>query len=290
MNVEDLDFAKLRAFQVVASNGTLGAAATRLKLTVPAISAKLRRLEDLAGAKLFTRLPNRLALTPAGERFLAEVSPLIEAAERAVSKLNLQTQQTGSVSISVGSDYAWYFVPKLDAFLSNHPNVQLTMRIYRSSEATLALQKGQLDLCLGVFSKIPKGIETRTAVSSTLSLIFKSDKHGVPTDLSRMMRGRLIVAPRGTPTRNLIQRSLGLLPSQPSAYFECPTCQTAAALVSVGAGPAVIHSICLEQVSGQKLNSIDLGPRFGALPFVVLFRRATLTSPLLRALVNQLST
>ena len=43
MRLEDLDFSKLRAFQLVAQEGSLKAAAAKLRLTVSAVSAKLTR-------------------------------------------------------------------------------------------------------------------------------------------------------------------------------------------------------------------------------------------------------
>ncbi|HEX2725491.1 MAG TPA: LysR substrate-binding domain-containing protein, partial [Beijerinckiaceae bacterium] len=127
-----------------------------------------------------------------------------------------------------------------------------------------------------------------TATSSTLSLIFRPDASSAHTDLSKIMRERLIVAPRGNTMRNVIQRSLALLPARPSSYLECPTCQTAAALVAGGMGPAIIHSICLQHMSGLNLSSIDLGPRFGTVPLVVMSRRQAMRGPLLKRLVNEL--
>src|SRR6476469_10091787 len=109
MRVEDLDFAKLRAFQLVATHGTLGAAATQLGLTIPAISAKLKRLDEVIGVPLFKRLPNGLALTPAGERFLRDLGPLIHDAELAIERAHAASREssdeTGSISVAIGNDY-----------------------------------------------------------------------------------------------------------------------------------------------------------------------------------------
>ena len=51
----DLDLNLLRVFAVVAEAGSVTAAATRLYLTQPGVSAALRRLTDVVGAPLFVR-------------------------------------------------------------------------------------------------------------------------------------------------------------------------------------------------------------------------------------------
>ena len=91
MRIEDLDFSKLRAFQLVASHGTLAAAATQLGLTIPAVSAKLKRLDQVLGVPLFRRLPNGLAITSAGERYLRDGTWLLQEAEQAVARVQSQT-------------------------------------------------------------------------------------------------------------------------------------------------------------------------------------------------------
>ena len=80
----DLDLNLLRVFAVVAECGSVTAAAARLYLTQPAVSAALRRLTTAIGAPLFVRQGRGLALTGRGQRLRATVAahlpPLVEAA------------------------------------------------------------------------------------------------------------------------------------------------------------------------------------------------------------------
>ena len=48
--IDALDFAKLRAFELVVRHGTLQVAAARLNLTVSAVSTQIKRLEEIVGA------------------------------------------------------------------------------------------------------------------------------------------------------------------------------------------------------------------------------------------------
>ena len=71
---KDLDLNLLRIFVVVAEEGSITRAASRLYVTQPAVSASMRRLAEFVGAELFVRQGRGLALTPRGARILAVAS------------------------------------------------------------------------------------------------------------------------------------------------------------------------------------------------------------------------
>ncbi|WP_437654850.1 LysR family transcriptional regulator [Sorangium sp. So ce1182] len=75
----DLDLNLLRVFAVVVDTGSVTAAASRLYLTQPAVSAALRRLTAAVGAPLFVRRGRGLALTSRGERLHATLVPHLHA-------------------------------------------------------------------------------------------------------------------------------------------------------------------------------------------------------------------
>jgi DNA-binding transcriptional LysR family regulator len=271
MRIEDLDFGKLRAFQIVADEGSLRAAATKLRLTASAISAKLNRLEEILDVVLFERRPKSLVLTAAGERLRAEIAPLLSEAERALGRFSANPHEQGSVSIAVGGDYVWYFVPRLNQFWTQFPNVEVNIRVYRSSQALAALQNNEIDFCMGFYSRIPPGIEVATVTRSQFSLIYTGEPGARPR-ISDVVRDRLIVAPRGSATRRLVREATDLFPEGKRTLLECPTCQSAIDLVDRGAGPALVHTVCVEGRLPPRLQRLDLGTDFGVTPFLVLYR------------------
>ena len=88
--VDQLDFSKLRAFELVARHGTLQVAAARLNLTVSAVSTQIKRLEEIVGTELFLRTPGKLAITAEGERLAADTRSLLDAAQKALIRLHEQ--------------------------------------------------------------------------------------------------------------------------------------------------------------------------------------------------------
>lgn len=284
--VDTLDFAKLRAFELVVRHGTLQVAAARLNLTVSAVSTQIKRLEEIVGAKLFERTPGRLTITAAGERFAADTRELLEAAERALTRLDETVGHSGHVDLSLGADYAWLFMPKIDSFSARHPKITTTIRIHRGTEAMTALQKGQVDFCIGAFVRRPKGVRVTTVATSTMSMIFRG--RDVPDAASPFaaVRDRLIIAPRSATVRARV----GKWPELKGTvnFLECPTCHTAIDLVKRESGPAIVHTLCLDQAETTDIRSIDLGKGHGVEQVIVAYKASTLKQPIMKDLLDWL--
>ncbi len=285
--VHELDLAKLRAFEIVARNGTLQVAAARLNLTVSAISTQIKRLEEILGVDLFRRTPSKLIITPEGERFAADVTGLLDAAERALTRLQQGGSHSGHVNLSLGGDYAWMFMPRIDSFSAQHPKITTTIKIHRATESMTALQKGQADFSIGAFLRRPKGVRFRTVATSTMSIIFNERDRPDPQSPLSAVGDRLLVAPRSATVRARLANSRQLKPSL--NYLECPTCHTAIDLVRRQSGPAIVHSLCLRQVDAGGIRAIDLGKAFGVEQFVVAYKAGTVKEPVMRDLLEWLT-
>ena len=73
-----LEDSKIRAFLTIVQLGSFTAAARKLGLTQPAVSAQIASLEQALGVTLFER-GRELSLTPPGEHFLGYALRIQEA-------------------------------------------------------------------------------------------------------------------------------------------------------------------------------------------------------------------
>jgi DNA-binding transcriptional LysR family regulator len=284
--VDELDFSKLRAFELVARHGTLRVAAARLNLTVSAVSTQIKRLEEIVGTELFRRTPGKLAITAEGERFAADTRQLLDAAQRVLIRLREQAAHSGHVNLSLGADYAWLFMPKIDSFLARHPSITTAIRIHRGTEAMTALEKGEVDFCIGAFLRRPRGARFHTVATSTMSMIFRGRKLADVSPFSAV-HDRLIVAPRSATVRTRLAKSQQLKRS--INYLECPTCHTAIDLVNRESGPAIVHSLCLGQGKRNGISVVDLGDGFGIEQIVIAYKASTLKQSLMSDLFEWLT-
>jgi DNA-binding transcriptional LysR family regulator len=98
------DWGDLRIFLTLAREGNLTAAARRLEVSHPTVARRIKALEDTIGTRLFDRLPDRFALTAAGEELLVDAQAMERAAEsihRRSAGLAADTAH-GTVRLSAG--------------------------------------------------------------------------------------------------------------------------------------------------------------------------------------------
>ena len=82
MSISRIALYHLETLLWIARLGTFGAAAERLNTTQPAISARVRELENLVGKQLFRREGRTMTLTPAGRQLVRESEPSSVATAR----------------------------------------------------------------------------------------------------------------------------------------------------------------------------------------------------------------
>src|SRR5688572_2876439 len=80
----DLEMGELRSLVVLAEQRHFGRAAELLGVSQPALSKRLRRLEDKVGGALFVRGYRAVTLTEPGRVFLERAKALVREAAQAV--------------------------------------------------------------------------------------------------------------------------------------------------------------------------------------------------------------
>lgn len=96
-----LNFNHLYYFHVIATEGSIRAAAERLRVTQPTVSEQLRILERSLGVELFERASGGLKLTQAGQEAFQHTTTMFVAGERLVEALG-QRDSMPEVLLRVG--------------------------------------------------------------------------------------------------------------------------------------------------------------------------------------------
>lgn len=119
--------ASLRFFEAAARKLSFRKAAAELHVTDGAVSQQIKHLEEALGQKLFLRLPRRIALTEAGERFAVTVRKAlaeIEDEARAISAGGTRTE----ICVRVNPSFALrWLMPRIGDFYTKHPGRKLFM-------------------------------------------------------------------------------------------------------------------------------------------------------------------
>lgn len=143
-----LDIPLLQSFIDLAATGSFTSTAARVHRTQSAVSAQIRRLEDMLGARLFERTTRSVVLTPAGERLLPHALAVVGAAA-ALSARFQDGDVEGDVRLGCPEDVAGADLPGiLSDFAAAHPRVRLHVRCDLTLHLVEQFEAGAFDLIL----------------------------------------------------------------------------------------------------------------------------------------------
>src|SRR5882724_379710 len=170
IDIRKLDMTLLLVFLEVMRHRKLTLVAERLGLTQSSISHSPRRLRDVFGDELFLRRSNGVEPTSRARELEPIVRGVIEALRGAI-----KTDQPfapgnvrGVVRISMPDHYcALMGAPLLRLIGKCAPNLQLSIRPLVRRAALGALGANDIDLALGLFWKLPKGISGQQLFEET---------------------------------------------------------------------------------------------------------------------------
>lgn len=236
---------QLRAFVAVAEQGGFTPAARELHLTQSALSVLIRELERQLGVRVFDRTTRSVALTAAG----SELFPVIQKVLADLSSAVLNSQELvanarGRVSFAASPLLSSTVMPELiQKFSERYPGVQVAVRDSVESTVQQKVQRGEVDLGLGAFTRAEQDV-LGEPVFADEHLLACPRSHALAqrtsVDLRALRSVSLILFPRGNSTRDIVDQRFVELGISPTPTYEVVFLWTAVAMVNAGLGFAVV--------------------------------------------------
>ncbi len=127
--------------------GTFAAAAQRLNTTQPAISARVREIEEQLGVPLFQREGRRMVLSARGRRLVQATEPLYHGLEQVLLEASDFAGATASVRIGAGEIAAASCLPSfIQAIERDRPGVAMEIEIDLTAPLLHQLLNGTRDI------------------------------------------------------------------------------------------------------------------------------------------------
>lgn len=232
-------------FWVIAREKGISAASIKLRLSQPALSLQLRKLEEACGQKLFERVGRRLVLSEYGTSIYPAVDDLFHSASHveqilqggALGKRKL-LRVGASASLSKNLQYQ-FFAPLL-----NDPEIQLDIFNGQTSELSKKLSDFELDL---VLTNSPLRLDGRVFVSREVAdfpcvLVAKYSFPGKSVNEILQHEPLFLPAP-GSVLREKIENYFGENNIQPKIVAEIDDTALLRLFITGGSGVGVIPSI-----------------------------------------------
>lgn len=146
-----IKYRHLQCFLEVSRQGSVGRAADVLALTQPAVSKKLKELEDMLGVRLLERSKKGVELTPFGEVFISFAGTSVAALREGANSVAL-AKQKGRARLSIGvlPTVAACLLPSVvEQFRTSGLDVTLNIVSAQNTLLLSQLRVGELDLVIG---------------------------------------------------------------------------------------------------------------------------------------------
>lgn len=168
-----LEIAELETFLWVVREGSFSVAARKLHLSQPAVTNRVRRLEDKLRVRLLLRTTRRVEPTPDGVL-------LRDAAEQAVAGLREVIRKFQSVSDSDRNLVTVVVTPMLSAtvmpalihaYRERYPDVNIVLRDLPYEQVIRSVAEGNADMAVAALDSAPRGLHFQSLAEEKMTLV-----------------------------------------------------------------------------------------------------------------------
>lgn len=259
-----VDLVTFELLELIASTGTVTAAAAAMGISQQAASARLDRAERTLGVRLVTRGVGGSTLTEHGGMVLEWARPVLVAARRAETSLEALRDRDGSVVVAASQTIAEFPLPTwLQALHRMEPQSQVRLLSGNSADVVQQVRTGVARLGFIERPDVPPDLRSVEVGVDDLAVVVApahawADRTVEPRELAATP---LLIREQGSGTRATLEQWLGahgaaLTP--PAA--ELGTASALRAAARAGVAPAVLSLRAVEDdLAAGRLIGVELG-------------------------------
>ncbi|HBM9481210.1 TPA: LysR family transcriptional regulator [Klebsiella oxytoca] len=280
-----------KAFVTIADFGCFTRAADELNLSQPALTRRVKKLEENLKVSLFERTTRKVTLTYAGRALLPHARALLDYMDNAIlSVQELAAHQKGVIKLSCIPTATFYFLPKvLEKFNALYPNIRVHIHEQATMDSLDSLMSGETDFGINMNRVTHPQIIFTPLVDEPYILVCRRD-HPLATkklvEWNELAPHRLIGVRRISGNRMLIEQEIAETAGTLEWFYEVRHYSTAIGLVEAGLGIAALPCMAMSHHQHDSLVSIPLVEPVIRRSIGLIRRNDVPLSPMAERLVN----
>lgn len=258
-----LDSRQLRAFTVLAREGSFTQAGRSLHLTQSAISHAIRALENDLGCQLFLRQGKRVFLTHHGRELLRHAESIQTQMSQARAALGaLDRNPRGQLRIGCTPAASQFILPSvLREFKESFPLYNITVVPGETPDIQERLENGLLDLAISLKPRDVSRLTCHAIFEDELVFLISAlhpwRKH--PPKPADLANETYIVSSRNSYTFALVNDYFLKLGVRPRSFMELGSTEAIKELVKLGLGVALVAPwIVRAEIKSRELVALPL--------------------------------
>jgi DNA-binding transcriptional LysR family regulator len=265
----------LQTFVTICECGTVSRAATKLRITQPALSRRIKALQEELGLTLFDNLGRRLLLTSEGKEFLRHSRVLLAQAEAVLATGRaLGSGRAGILRVGGAPHTLAALFPSFVAkYEKQNPAVQV--RLFEAGAAKLLtmIEHGDLHFAITLaldhhsLAKRPLPAVQLLALTAPRSRYAEAGR----VDIGTLGDVPLLVMPPGYATRETFDAACRIAGVRGSVVFESAALSTLAAFAEAGHGVAIVPATFRNKGERVQIARLELRRQSVTMPLAILW-------------------
>ncbi|MFJ3259455.1 LysR family transcriptional regulator [Pseudomonas sp. NPDC086581] len=259
----NFDLDDLQAFRAIVENGSFRKAAEAVKITQPALSRRIEKLESALNVRLFERTTRKVSLTAVGRAFVPEVERVLDQLDTALMSIaDVASSRMERVTIACVPSAAYYFMPNvISEFHRLYPRIKIMLVDSSAHEVNVAVASGEADFGVTFSGNLSPEMTFDLLLEERYVMACRRDHplaDRTSVTWSEMYEHDYISLDKSSGNRLILSQALKRV--VPSRHSICETrhVTTAIGLVEAGVGVAAVPSIAMPRTSHPLLKAVPL--------------------------------
>jgi DNA-binding transcriptional LysR family regulator len=248
---------QLELFAAVVANGNLTRTAESLHLSQPALTSRIRALEESLGEPLFEQVGRRMCLTEAGRELYDHAELILrEVAEAKRAVAEVRALERGSLRLVATTTVGTYVLPRiLGTFHRAHPGVTLQLDVTNEVRSIEAIRRHSADLAVLGPVEESEDVVVEDFMPNVLFFAATPDHplaHQSQITLAELVRHAILVREEGSGTRAVLTRIFAEHDLKPTIAMELrhSAAIKQGIIAGLGLGLLSVHETEVERRSG----------------------------------------